>query len=416
MWLVFPLWLIYSWKRCKKQDKPNRCWQQLWTLTVPKLDAGSVWIHAVSLGETQAALILIRALRQHYPELPIFFTGGNKSAIDLATKQAVDNMVVAFLPLDYALLRRRLFKQLQPKLLVLMETEFWPNLFRTAHQLGVPVAIIQARLSRKSKETYPKYGQPLLSRLLAPVALIAAQTQADCNCLIELGAKPENCQLLGNIKYDFSLDNQLQNKAQTLKTRLGKRWIWVAGSTHPDEETLLVAAHQQLLVQYPDSLLILVPRHPSYFNTLAQKLTETGLTVVRWTAWANSNQPLDNNTQILLIDTLGELMPAYAVADACFVGGSFVPWGGHNMLEPAALAKPLLAGTHNHNFADIEQGLLDAQALIIVQDSDQLAAQLIAWREQPELAQQFGQHARTYFYSQQGATERVLDALSPFID
>ncbi len=412
MWLLFPLWLIYSWKRCKKQDKPSLCWRQLWTLTTPDLAKGAVWIHAVSLGETQAALILIRALRHHSPNLPIFFTGGNKSAVELATSNAVTNMKVSFLPLDYEVLRRRLFNALRPKLLILMETEFWPNLLRTAHQQKVPVAIIQARLSKNSQKTYPKYGQPLLRQLLSPIALVAAQTQADCDCLIGLGVQADNCQLLGNIKYDFMLDANLAHKAQTLKSRIGQRWIWVAGSTHPNEELPLLAAHNQFIAHDPYSLLILVPRHPSYFNELAQKLTDSAIPFERWTQWSKQGQSLSSTTQVLLIDTLGELMPVYALADACFVGGSLVPWGGHNMLEPAALAKPLLAGNYNHNFADIEQGLLSVQALQIVHNADELTSALINLQRHPEQALQIGQRAQQYFYSQQGATERIIAALN----
>jgi 3-deoxy-D-manno-octulosonic-acid transferase len=414
MWLLLPLWLVYSWRRCKKQVNPSLCWQQLWTLQRPNLAKGAVWIHAVSLGETQAALILIRALRQQYPELPIFFTGGNSSAVNLAAKSAVGNMQASFLPLDYAWLRRRLFKALQPRLLILMETEFWPNLLRTAHQNKVPVAIIQARLSKSSKQTYPKYGQPLLCQLLSPIALVAAQTQADADCLIELGATADKCQLLGNIKYDFKLDERLESKAESLKSRLGARWIWVAGSTHPNEESPLIEAHRRLIEKNVKSLLILVPRHPSYFNELAQKLTDANIPFERWTQWAEQGQSLSHTTQVLLVDTLGELMTAYSVADACFVGGSLVPWGGHNMLEPAALAKPILAGSHNHNFADIEQGLLNNKALLIVNNADELAVQLTHLHESTNQANELGQRAQDYFFSQQGATERVLAALSSY--
>lgn len=428
MWLFLPLWLLYSWRRCKKQTSPNLCWRQLWTRDCPKLATGAVWIHAVSLGETQAALILIRALRQKHPQTPIFFTGGNKSAVELASKNAVENMQVSFLPLDYAFLRKRLFKALQPSLLILMETEFWPNLLSTAHQQGVPVAIIQARLSQKSKRTYPKYGQPLLRQLLSPISLVGAQTQADCDCLVELGVQADRCQLLGNIKYDFTLNNKATNHAthtahftdpnhhhDDLANRIGQRWIWVAGSTHPNEEIPLLAAHQKLLTTSPDSLLILVPRHPNYFNELAQKLTATDFIVERWTTWFATGQSLAPSTQILLLDTLGELMPAYSVANACFVGGSLVPWGGHNMLEPAALAKPILAGQYNHNFADIEQGLLKANALSLVENSDQLANTLIELQHNPEKAAELGKRAERYFYSQQGATERILTAINPFL-
>lgn len=415
MWLMWPLWLFYSYKRCKNQSKPRACWKSLWTIELPQFETQPIWIHAVSLGETQAALILINTIKQALPEQSIFFTGGNRSAIEFARKQHIDNFVISYLPLDYAWLRNRLFHAVQPKLLILMETEFWPNLLFTAHQLNIPTAIIQARLSQSSKKNYPKYGQPLLKQLLSPVQFVAAQTQQDADALISLGIKKEHCYLLGNIKYDFNLDEQLIAKAQQIKDRIGNRWIWVAGSTHPKEEVPLLAANKLLLDHDPQALLILVPRHPNYFETLAQVLTNSHIAFERWSTWYPSGNQLNNTTQVLLVDALGVLMQAYAIAQACFVGGSLVPWGGHNLLEPAALAKPLLAGQHNHNFSEIESGLIQANALYIVQNETHLFQQLYQLKTNPALATTLGNNAKSYFISQRGATERILLKLMKLI-
>lgn len=415
MWLVWPLWLFYSYKRCKNQSHSFACWKELWTIKLPQFSTRPIWIHAVSLGETQAALILIHAIKQAMPEQSIFFTGGNRSAIELARKQNITHFVISYLPIDYAWLRNRLFHAVKPKLLILMETEFWPNLLLAAQKFNVPTAIIQARLSRSSRQNYPKYGQPLLKQLLSPVKFVAAQTQQDADILISLGVQKQVCHLLGNIKYDFQLNTQLTADAQQIKQRIGNRWLWVAGSTHPQEEIPILAAHKLLLAQDPSALLILVPRHPHYFETLAQILANHDISFERWSTWQPSGQMLGTTTQVLLIDTLGVLMQAYTIAQACFIGGSLIPWGGHNLLEPAALAKPLLAGPHNHNFAEIESGLLKADSLYIVQNEIELFEKLYHLKTNPELAKALGDRAHNYFNSQRGATQRILLKLMQLI-
>jgi 3-deoxy-D-manno-octulosonic-acid transferase len=415
MWFLLPLWLVYSHRRCASQSNQNLCWQQLWSVKNPTFSPPPIWIHAVSLGETQAALIFIRALRQRHPNIPIFFTGGNRSAIEVAQKASITDMTVQFLPLDYAPLRQRLLRKVAPRCLILMETEFWPNLLNAAHQHKIPVIVLQARLSQKSKRTYPKYGQPLLSQLLSPISFIAAQTADDADFLMSLGATPNHVKCLGNIKYDLSLPQSLTINSKKLKQRIADRWIWVAGSTHPEEEIPILQAHQQLLQQNPRALLILAPRHPTHFDHVAAFLSAHNISFQRWTTWHATDRPLEKDIQVLLIDTLGILMLAYASADACFVGGSLVPWGGHNMLEPAALIKPIITGPYNHNFAEIASGLSHAQALSIIFSGEGLAQQLINWQFQPNEAQAQAVRGHHFYLSQQGATERILAAIEPYI-
>jgi 3-deoxy-D-manno-octulosonic-acid transferase len=415
MWLLWPLWLYYSIKRCRQQKDAWQCWKQLWTIQLPQFQQAPIWIHAVSLGETQAAFILIKQLRQLYPEQPIFFTGGNSSAIQAARQKAIDKVSISFLPLDYAWLRRRLMNAIKPKLLILMETEFWPNLLTTAHQRNLPVAIIQARLSQSSRKNYPKYGQPLLRQLLSPVAFVAAQTQADAQALINLGIYPEHCHLLGNVKYDFDLSPSLTQQGQALKNRLGERWIWTAGSIHAGEELPLLQAHQQLVTTGAHPLLILVPRHPSYFKALADQLDKMDIYFKRWSTWYQTSEALETSVEVLLVDTLGQLMPCYQVAQACFVGGSLVPWGGHNLLEPAALAKPILTGPYNHNFSEIEQGLISAKGMIRTHNKNELALNLIQLYKHPSQGKTMGLNAQHYFQQQQGATQKIIAKLKKYI-
>lgn len=415
MWLLWPLWVYYSIKRCRHQKNAWSCWKQLWTIQLPEFEQAPIWIHAVSLGETQAAFILIQQLRPIHPDQPIFFTGGNSSAIQAAIQKAVPNVSISFLPLDYAWLRRRLFKAVNPKLLILMETEFWPHLLNTAHQNKVPVAIIQARLSQSSRKCYPKYGQPLLQQLLSPVQFVAAQTQVDAQILIKLGVQAHRCHLLGNIKYDFNLAPNLAEHTQSLKNRLGSRWIWTAGSTHAGEEKALIHAHHQLTMVAEKPLLILVPRHPSYFDNLAESLAKQGIRFARWREWYAKETNLDSSIDLLLVDTLGQLMLCYQVAQVCFVGGSLVAWGGHNLLEPAALAKPILTGPYNHNFSEIEKGLIDVNGMIKIHDEVELAANLMQLYQQPKKGKELGLNAQHFFNQQQGATQKIISHLTKYI-
>ncbi len=415
MWLLWPLWVYYSIKRCRRQNNGWQCWQQLWTIQCPHFQQAPIWIHAVSLGETQAAFILIKQLRLAYPMQPIFFTGGNSSAINTAKQKAIDNVSISFLPLDYAWLRRRLFNAIKPKLLILMETEFWPNLINTAHQKNIPLVIIQARLSQSSRKNYPKYGQPLLRQLLEPVTFVAAQTQVDAEALIELGVQSQRCHLLGNIKYDLALPATLAQQSIALQKRIGTRWIWTAASIHAGEEVPLIHTHQQLSSLSANPLLILVPRHPNYFDTLADYLAKIHITFKRWSEWYETDAELEASVQVLLVDTLGQLMPCYDIAQACFVGGSLVPWGGHNLLEPAALAKPILTGPYNHNFSEIEQGLLSVQGLIKAKDEVELSKRLIWLYQDPGQGKQMGLNAQVYFQQQQGATKKIITELEKYI-
>jgi len=415
MWLLWPLWVYYSIKRCRQQKNAWSCWKQLWTIELPEFHHSPIWIHAVSLGETQTAFILIQQLQQLYPEQLIFFTGGNKSAIQAAQQKAIEKVTISFLPLDYAWLRRRLLNAVNPKLLILMETEFWPNLLLIAHQKKIPVAIIQARLSQSSRKNYPKYAQPMLRQLLAPLTLVAAQTQADAQALINLGVQAERCHLLGNIKYDFDLSPNLIEQSQALTNRIGHRWIWTAGSIHAGEELQLIQAHKQLESREDRPLLILVPRHPNYFNTLANQLEKMDIPFQRWSSWYSTLEPLASSTKILLVDTLGQLMPCYQISHACFIGGSLVPWGGHNLLEAAALAKPILTGPHNHNFSEIEQGLIAAQGMIKVNNEKELGWHLIQILQDSNHGLNMGLNAQTYFHQQQGATKKIIKKLKKYI-
>lgn len=419
LWLTFPLWLYYSYRRCRQSDQVMACWQALWGLSLPNLPVGGVWVHAVSLGEAQVALHLLLRLRQQYPQLPLFFTAGNASALAVVRQSSafsrLPEVSAQYLPLDYAWIRRRILRVLQPSLLMLIETELWPNLLLTAHRHAVPVVMIQARVSRRSQENYPRYAQPLLRQLLAPVKALAAQTETDRQFFIAMGANPQTSVCLGNVKYDLPLPMaRFAPLLPQMSACLQGRWVWCAGSTHQQEEIPVLLAHQQLKQKVPSALLILAPRHLRHLDEVYAYLGQEGIAWLSWSALL-SCQTLPDETSVIVVDQLGVLVFAYQLAQACFVGGSLVPWGGHNMLEPAALSKPIVAGPHNHNFAEIAQALTQASGLTIASDDRALAQTLFTWFTQPETAQAVGKAAFDVFLAQKGATERVMSLVSPWV-
>ncbi len=416
LYASLPFWLLYSHRRCRQTARPAQCWQSLWGLRYPEQARQGVWIHAVSLGEAQVALHLMRRLRQDHPQLPLLFTAGNHSALSVIEQANLPLTTAQYLPLDYAWIRRAFIQRVQPSLLILIETELWPNLLLTAHRYALPIAMIQARVSRRSQQQYPRYAQPLLKQLLSPIKLLAAQTQADRQFFIDMGANPDHSHCLGNLKYDLDMNiAELTHQAAQLAPKLGNRWLWCAGSTHPNEEIPIIAAHQLIQQHYPQALLLLAPRHLRHLETVYERLEQQGIAYMRWSTWLAQDAPVPAEVDVLVMDQLGRLRLGYALSQVCFVGGSLVAWGGHNMLEPAALNKPIITGQHYHNFAEIAQTLIAANAITVVDSDTSLAAQVMAWAETPQKAIQVADAAHQVFLSQQGSTERILSALAPWI-
>jgi 3-deoxy-D-manno-octulosonic-acid transferase len=217
------------------------------------------------------------------------------------------------------------------------------------------------------------------------------------------------------MKYDLPIAQEvLEHQGQRLLPKLHHRWVWCAGSTHPDEEIPILAAHLQLRKTIPEAILILAPRHLSHLEVIEGRLTQQGIVWMTWSSFLTATQ-VETSVQVILVDQLGVLISAYHISQACFVGGSLVPWGGHNMLEPAALKKPIVTGQHNHNFAEIADALSQHQALSNITEEQSLANLLIDWAQHPDIAQARGEAAYDVFLSQQGGTERLLSALSPWI-
>ena len=366
---------------------------------------GGIWVHAVSVGEVQAAAVLIEALARRLPGVEITLSCATPTARTRARAQ-LPGVAVSYAPYDLPGSVRRCLARLRPRLLIVLETELWPNLLHQAQRTGVPVLIASARVSERSAGRYRRVPG-LLRAALAAGVWVGAQTEADARRFAVLGVPPERVSVVGNIKFDRALPPGLIERGARLRARYGAgRPVWVAGSTHAGEEPIVLAAHRQLLGQQPRALLILAPRHPQRFAPAAAVIGAQGFRFLRRSAAAGDEAPGDY--QVLLLDTLGELAEFYAAADVAFVGGSLVPIGGHNLLEPAALGLPVLSGPAQFNAPQVAEALGAQGALTIVHDAAELAAALARLLSDREARARQGAAGRAAIDANRGALARLL--------
>ena len=409
--LGLPLVAIRLWLRARKAPAYARRIGERFALNLPVMQPGGIWVHAVSVGESIAAAPMIRELLKRYPQLPITVTcmtptGSERIQALFANEPRIQH---CYLPYDLPWAAARFLDRVKPRLGVIMETELWPNHIHQCAKRGIPVALANARLSARSAKGYARFAG-LTRPMLEEMSLIAVQTEAEAERFRLLGARPECVEVTGSIKFDLSIDPQLPIKARDLREQWQalERPVWIAASTHEGEDEILLSAHRQLLASYPNGLLILVPRHPERFNSVFQLCQREGFATVR----RSSGEPVAAQTQVLLGDTMGELLFLYALADSAFVGGSLVPNGGHNLLEPAALAKPVLSGPHLFNFLEIAAKLREAAALEEVEDAQGLALAVQRLFELPQDAQRMAEAGLKVMQLNQGALQRLLDGLA----
>ena len=409
--LGLPLVAIRLWLRARKAPAYARRIGERFALNLPVMQPGGIWVHAVSVGESIAAAPMIRELLKRYPQLPITVTcmtptGSERIQALFANEPRIQH---CYLPYDLPWAAARFLERVKPRLGVIMETELWPNHIHQCAKRGIPVALANARLSARSAKGYARFAG-LTRPMLEEMSLIAVQTEAEAERFRLLGARSECVEVTGSIKFDLSIDPQLLIKARELREQwqAQERPVWIAASTHEGEDEIVLSAHRQLLASYPNALLILVPRHPERFNSVFELCRREGFATVR----RSSGEPVAAQTQVLLGDTMGELLFLYALADSAFVGGSLVPNGGHNLLEPAALAKPVLSGPHLFNFLEIAAKLREAAALEEVDDAQGLALAVQRLFELPQDAQRMAEAGLKVMQLNQGALQRLLDGLA----
>jgi len=389
-----------AWRGRNNPDYLER-WSERFGQVPHGLRPGGLWLHAVSVGEVIAAAPLIERLLERYPELPMTVTTMTPTGSAQVVARFGGRVAHCYVPYDLPGAVQRFLTALRPRMAIVMETELWPNLFHACRRRRVPIVVANARLSMRSAAGYRRVAR-LVAATLRCVSAVGAQSQADAERLVALGAPPERITVTGSVKFDLTVPDSVPQAAAALRVRFGNRPVWIAGSTHDGEEAQLFEAHALLRKRYPDALLILVPRHPERFTAVATLAARRGLDVVRRSA---AGEPRD--ADLFLGDTMGELLLLYAAADIAFVGGSLVPTGGHNLLEPAALGRPVLTGPHLHNFKVIAELLLEAGAVAVVNDAVELAERLVALFDDPARRSAAGDAGQAVVARNRGALERL---------
>jgi 3-deoxy-D-manno-octulosonic-acid transferase len=370
-----------------------------------------VWVHAVSVGEVMAATQLIRELKARLPGWVVAVSTTTETGQRLAKERLPDSPVF-YLPLDLRFSVRRYLRVLQPRMLVLMESEFWPRLIKECARDGVPIAVVNARISDRSFPRYMRLRR-LWRPLLEMISLFLAQSRETAERLERIGAPNARVRAIGNLKYDVQSrsDNEMARRIGSIVS--GTRLV-VAGSTLAGEEEALLTAWPAVLKSVPDASLLIAPRHPDRFDEVLQLIQEGGHRFLRCSQLAQSNEPIAGGT-ILLLDTIGDLASVYGVATVAFVGGSLVPKGGHNPLEPAQFGVPVVTGPSFENFREIVKTMQEAGAIRIVA-TDELAETLIGLLQGKNDARALGQRGRAVFEAQAGATARTAEALVSLLE
>lgn len=401
-YLALPLVLMRLRKRAKKAPAYGKRVPERFGHVTPRNDK-PLWIHAVSVGETVAIAPLVKLLLARQPELPIVITTMTPTGAERVQELFGDAVTHHYCPYDLPHAVGRFLKRIQPRALVVVETELWPNVVAGCAGRNIPVLLANARLSARSAKGYAKFSA-LTRPMLQQISLIAAQNPVDGGRFVELGLPAERLTVTGSVKFDITPPSELEAQAQALKAQWGAdRKVLVAGSTHEGEEDRLLAVFSQLRKQIPDLLLVLVPRHPERFAPVKVLAEQQGFDL----CCRSSGIAPDTQTQVYLGDTMGDLMMLFGCADLAFVGGSLIERGGHNPLEPACLQKPVLMGQHVFNFAVICEALAEAGGLLLVKDDVELAEKAGALLMDETRAAEMGKQGAAFVKANQGALERL---------
>jgi 3-deoxy-D-manno-octulosonic-acid transferase len=370
---------------------------------------GGILFHCVSVGEVVAASCVIKGLLNTQPDLPIVITTttatGAQRVRDIFGTSLTDNLAHHYLPYDLPWLMSRLLAHIQPKLVCITEVELWPNLLAKTAQKHIPVCVVNARMTAKSARTYRKISGVFMP-MLQQVTTVCTQGQRDADAYLSLGLAPEKLVLTHNVKFDQVSDVVVPEsiiELSNILNLLGKQ-VLLAGSTHQDEETFWLDVYKQLQADFPQALLIIVPRHPQRFAQVEAEILSSGLNYVNWA----DRDKLNAQTQVLLVDAMGVLTPLYTCADIAFVGGSIVAKGGHNALEPASMSVPVIMGIHTYNNPVICDTLITAGGLRIVTDTTSARQLCHTWLSEPALADAIGRCGQTVILDNQGALARTL--------
>ena len=378
--------------------------------------AGGIWVHAVSVGEVLSVLPLIRQIRRRWPGRPLFLSTTSRTGQELARKNRQGLAGVFYFPLDWKFAVRRSLNRVRPGLVLILETEIWPNFLHECRRRGVPVCLANGRISDRSFRKYHRFRR-WLRWSVSLFDCCCMQDPVDRERIVSLGAPPDRVEVCGNLKYDIEQPGQFQSRLAQFRALMqlsSTPFLVVAGSTRSNEETPVLNAFRALQRECPQARLLLAPRHPGRCAEVAQLLTSHSYAFVKRSELSNNVIPPGENppAEVILLDTLGELPVLYALADLVFVGGSLIPWGGHNLLEPALFRKPVLFGPHMNNFREMAQHFIQAEAGIMVQNEVELGARFIELFRDAASRRRLGGNGYGIIQAHQGAGARILDRIA----
>ncbi len=375
-------------------------------LSPPSFPSPPLWLHAASLGEVGVAAALVERLQARHPDLSLLLTTFTETG--LARARGLSGVTAVRLPLDWGWTMGRFLDRVRPRALWVVETEWWPTLWRQAQRRGVPVALVNARLSARAAARYRRV-EGMVRPLLGGLSAVAARGEEDAERLRALGVPEATLQVCGNLKFDLAPPSEAQARGAALRAEWGGRPVWVAGSVRPREEAVVLAAHRRLRATFPDALLVWAPRHPPRFEAVWRDLRAAGVAVAR----RSKGEAVTAATEVLLLDTLGELPAFYAAGDVAFVGGTLTPdYGGHSPVEPAALGRYVLLGPHRAHFADEAAALEAAGGATTVADAAGLSVALTAAFQDETARQEAGRRAQAVVKANRGAAARTLEWLA----
>ncbi|EJA3103542.1 lipid IV(A) 3-deoxy-D-manno-octulosonic acid transferase [Vibrio vulnificus] len=406
--LAAPLLLFGLYRSKPNKPKFGKRWKEHFGIT-PTLDGQNqpLWIHAVSVGESLAAVPLIKAIKEKTPDQVIVVTTTTSTGAEQIAK--LGNLVEhRYMPIDFAFAVRGFLKAINPAKMLIIETELWPNTLATVHKANIPIIVVNARLSEKSQQNYAKV-QPLFNLIHPCLGKVLCQSQADADRFAKLGIPTNKLSVTGSIKFDIHISDEIKHQGAELRTLLGQqRPVWIAASTHRGEDEQVLDAHRQVLETHPNALLILVPRHPERFDSVFELCQTQGFETVRRTQ-ANI---IADSTQVYLGDTMGEMLVLLGAADVCFMGGSLVgdKVGGHNVLEPAALGVPVITGPSYYNFKEIIEELL-AENCISVNTADTLPTSLGELFDDPDHREKLITNASKVVKRNQGSLQHTMNSV-----
>lgn len=407
--IALPVVFYRLWMKDKKVPGYRIRWPERFGIyPAPQESRPVVWVHAVSVGEVVAATPVIRRLLET-GQVAIMVTTMTPTGSTRVADTFGSQVLHVYAPYDLPWTVAAFLRRTRPVLALIMETELWPNMLHECARQKLPTVLANARMSARSARRYGRFAKAT-RELLRCLDHVAVQNGDDGQRFLNLGLVPHKLIVTGSVKFDIPVSDTLRTAARDLRETYGaERPVLIAASTHDGEDTILLDAFSQVLTRWPDTLLILVPRHPERFDEVFE------LSRARFSTCRRSTGLCPEGTQVIVGDTMGEMMLLYGCADIAFVGGSLIERGGHNMIEPACWGLPIICGPHTFNFADISKRLEQGGGMVTVENGEMLVAQLLTWWEQPQMRRTVGQNARAFAEQNRGAVERLMQVVQPYL-